>query len=163
MSSHIRKRKFNKWIILPILGSAILVVMLGIVVSGFWYKSQCNKIYDEINASVVKSGMKIYAEYDERKVEISRPNINYVINSITNRMVLFTSADKMPQTEPVILQFGDELLMEVYPNEGYGVFVKHATDKKTNYYLIENTCNFNNLKKMVSLDEWSYPNILVGN
>lgn len=163
MSNPVRKRKVNKWIILPALGCIILIVMLGTVIGGFWYKRQCSIVYDEVNASIVKSGMKLYAEYDEQKVEISRPNINYIINSVTNRMVLFASADKKPQTEPIILEFGEELSMEIYPSDGYEVFVKHATDKKTKYYLIKNTCNFDNLRKMVSLDEWSYPNMLVEN
>lgn len=162
MNNPVRKRKVNKWMILPIIGCIVLVTMLGTVISGFWYKRQCSIVYDEVNSSVVKSGMKIYAKYDEQKVEISRPNINYIINSVTDRMILFTSADKTPQTEPIILEFGEELSMEIYPSDGYQVFVKHATTgEKAKYYLIKNTCNFNNLKKMVSLDEWSYPNILV--
>ena len=158
-----RKRQFNKSILFPVIGIGLLLAMIGVVVSGFWYQRQCSIIYDEVNASVVKSGMKIYAEYDGQKVEISRPNINYVINAITDRLVSFTSEDKTPEEEPVILAFGEELLMEIYPAEDYNVFVRHTADDKTKHYIIKGTCNFNNLKKMVSLDQWSYPNILVEN
>lgn len=149
-------------VIFAIVGITILVSLIGVVVAGFWYKRKCSIIYDEVNASVVKSGMIIHAEYSGQKVLISQPNINYIINSVTDRMVKFASVDDMPkEVEPVILQFGEELLMEVYPAEGYDVFVKHANKNKTKYYFINETCNFNNLKKMVSLDQWTYPNISI--
>lgn len=161
MSNPKRRKKSAIKIILAIVGGMMLVAMIGVIVSGIWYKRQCNIIYDEVNSSVVSSGMKIYAEYEGEGVEISKANINNIINSVTDRMVLFTSADKMPDEEPVILRFANELSMEIYPANGYEVFVKHITESKTRYYYIENTCNFTNLKKMVSLDQWSYPNILV--
>ncbi len=94
-----------------------------------------------------------------RKVLISEANINPIIKSITDSMVVFASADDIPNEDPVILEFGDLLLMEIYPAEGYEVFVKHVRKNKAKYYYIKNTCNFNNLKKMVSLDQWSNPNI----
>lgn len=163
MSKPRRKIRISKVFIMATLGSAFVCVLVGVVVAGLWFKRQCNIVYDEVNSSVVKSGMKIHAEYDEVEVEISRSNINSVINSVTSRMVYFSSASKMPQAEPVILRFGDELLMEIYPDEGYGVFVKHVTNARTKYYIIENTCNFNNLKRMISVEDWSYPNILINN
>lgn len=161
MNSSKNKRKLNKGNLVLITVTLLLVVMVGVVVRAFWYKRQCDIIYSEVNSSVVKSNMKIYTEYEGQKVEISQPNINRVINSVTNDLVLFTSAKEMPEEDPIVLEFGDELLMEIYPGEKYEVFVKHETDKKTRYYTIENTCNFKQLKQIISLDEWSYPNILI--
>lgn len=163
MSNSKKKRKPYKGSAITVIAIIILIVMAGVVGRAFWYKRQCDIIYSEVNSSVVRSGMKIYAEHKGQKVEISKPNINRVINSVTDRMVLFTSADEMPEEEPIILEFGDVLLMEIYPGERYDVFVKHATDEKTKYYIIKDTCNFDQLKKLVSLDEWSYPNILMEN
>ena len=155
------KRKVNKTIILIIVGSIILMAMVGTIVRIFWYKRKCDIIYNEVYASVVECDEKVFAEYGGQMVILSRPNLNYVLKSVTDRLVILSSADKMPTGDPVRLYFGDVLLMEVYQTEGYDVFVKHVIDKKTKYYIIDGTCNFKNLKKMVSLDEWSYPNFLV--
>lgn len=161
MNSIKSKRKLNKGNLVLISVIILLIVMVCVVVRGFWYKRQCDLIYNEVNTGVVRSGMKIYAEYEGQKVEIASPNINRVVNSVTNPLVLFTSVDKMPEAEPIILEFGDELRMEIYPGNNYEVFVKHVNDKKTKYYTIENTCSFKQLKKIISLDEWSHPNILI--
>ncbi len=155
-----RKIRFSKGMMFGAFFIIALIAMVGVVVGGILYKRQCDNVYDEVNASIVESGMKLYGEYNGQNVEISQQNINYIINSVTSRMVTFSSANKMPSVDPVILQFGDSLLMEVYPEEDYKVFIKHRTDKKTKYYYIDDTCNFSNLIKMVSVDEWSYPNIV---
>ena len=163
MSSPEWKRRINKGNILLVTGIIILLIMIGVVFRIFWYKRQCDIIYNEVNSSIVESEMKLYAEYMGQKVQISRPNINRIINSITDRLVYFTSEKEMPEEDPIVLEFGDVLFMEVYPAEGYEVFVKHSTDEKTEYYIIKNTCSFKQLKKMVSVDEWSSPNILIEN
>ena len=163
MSKSKKKIKFNKSILLIILGSIILIAMVGVIVSGFWYKRQCDIIYDEVNASVVECGMQVHGEYEGQRVLLSQPNLNYVMRSVTDKMVVLSSRDDIPdgEPEPVRLHFGEVLLMELYPGEGNKVFIRHFIDDKTKYYIIEDTCNFNNLKKMVSLDEWGYPNILL--
>lgn len=155
------KRKINRTIIFVVIGSIILIAMIGVVVSGFWYKRKCDIIYDEVNASVFECDEIVFGEYDGKKVILSQPNLNYVLRSITDRMVVFSSADEIPSESPVSLYFGDALLMEVYPGEDSQVFIKHSIGKKTKYYIIEETCNFKNLMKMVSIDEWSSPNLLV--
>jgi hypothetical protein len=137
--------------------------MIVIIFEGFWYKRRCDIINEEINASVLKSGMKIYAEYQNQRVEISQANINRVINSVTDRLVYFSSKDEMPEAEPIVLEFGNVMSLEIYPDEGYDVFVKNSSDKGTKYYIIKETCSFKQLRKMVSVDEWAYPNILTEN
>ena len=163
MSNSKKKRKIYKGSVITAIAIIVLIVMAGVVIRAFWYKRQCDIVYSEVNSSFVKSGMKIYAEYNGQKVEISQPNINRVINSVTDRMVLFTSEKEMPEGEPIILEFGDVLLMEIYQGERYDVFVKHKTDEDAKYYIIKDTCNFQQLRKMISLDEWAYPNILMEN
>lgn len=159
--SKTKRRKVNKTIILIVVGSIIFMAMVGTVVRMLWYKRKCDIIYNEVNASVVECDEIVYGEYGGQKVMLSRPNLNYVLKSVTDRLVVLSSADKMPSGDPVSLYFGEVLLMEIYKGEGYDVFVKHVIDNKTKYYIIDGTCNFKNLKKMVSLDEWSYPNFLV--
>lgn len=161
MSNRGSIRKFIKANLFPVFGIVILITMIAVVYRFFWYKRQCDIIYNEVNSSVVECGMKVHAKYQGQKVEISQANINRVINSVTDRLVYFASADEMPQKEPIILEFGDILLMEIYPATGYEVFVKHQTQDKTSYYIIKDTCNFDQLRKVVSVDEWSSPNILI--
>lgn len=163
MSKSKKKIKFNKSMLMIAVGSIIIFAMVGVIVSGFWYKRQCDIIYDEVNVSVVECGLQVHGEYDGQIVLLSQPNLNYVIRSVTDKMVVLSSHDEIPEgePEPVRLHFGDVLLMEIYPGEGNKVFVRHYIDNKAKYYIIDGTCNFKNLKKMVSLDEWSYPNYLV--
>jgi len=163
LSNNAKKYKISKTMVLAIVGSMMLVAMVGLIIRIFWYKRQCDIIYAEVNASVVECGEEVYGEYDGQMVLLSQANLSYVLRSVTDKMVVISSRDEIPEgePEPVRLHFGDVLLMEVYPGEDNKVFIKHSINKTTKYYVIDGTCNFNNLKKMVSIDEWSYPNYLV--
>ncbi len=156
-----KARRFDKGKFLMILGPVILVIMIGGVISAIWYVRQCNLIYNQVIDCVGNKDITMYGEYDGQLVEISPENQYPIWNTITKKMVTFTSADKMPDKKPVIIRFDDILEMEIYPTESRDLFVKHVKDKKIRYYYITDARDFSYLKKMVSLDGWSAPNIIV--
>lgn len=150
----------NKWIIMIVLMTVILLGMIGFIVSSLWYSHQCNMIYNQVTDCVGDKAVTIYGEYNGQMVEIAYENRNSIWDTITDKMVVFTSANKMPAQQPVIIRFDDYMKIEVYPTESKDLFVKHLTGKTIKYYYIKNACDFTYLQKMVSLEGWNVPNMI---
>jgi hypothetical protein len=156
-----RRFSLDKGKVLLILAPVILVGMIGAIVSALWYVRQCNVNYQQVIGCIGNNEITMYGEYDGQIVEISYENRHPIGNTITEKMVTFTSADKMPAETPVIIRFDDILEMDIYPTKSKDLFVKHVTDKKIKYYYIKDACDFSYLKKMVSFEGWCVPNIIV--
>lgn len=150
----------NKWAILIVLGIIMFFGVIGFIARACWYVYQCNSIYNQVTGCTGDNDITIYGEYDGQTVKVAYGNRTSIWDTVTEKMVTFTSADKMPAQQPVILRFEDKLKMEIYPAEGKDLFVKHITDKETKYYIIKNACDFSYLKKMVSIEGWNVPNMI---
>lgn len=156
-----RRFHLSKGTFLMILAPVILFAMIGAIGSALWYAHQCNLNYNQVIDCIGHNEITMYGEYDGQIVEISYENRHPIGNTIAEKMVTFTSADKMPAKKPVIIRFDDILEMDIYPTENKDLFVKHVMDKKIKYYYIKDACDFSYLKKMVSLEGWCAPNIIV--
>lgn len=155
-----RRFLLNKWIVLYILVAVIFAGMLIFIVSSLWYSRQCSLIYNQVTNCVGNYDIAMYGEYDGQIVEIARENRNPIWDSITDKMVVFTTADQMPAEQPVIVRFDDILKMEIYPTDSKDLFVKYEKGGTVKYYFVKNTSYFSYLLKMVSKDGWLAPNIV---
>lgn len=153
--------RFNKWICLSITGILVFVVIIFFIVRALMFSYQCNVIYNQVSAHIGNNDLVMYGEYDGQIVEISYENRFPIWDTVSDKMVEFTTVDRLPDMKPVILRFEDGFLMELYPTDSKDLFVKHVTNDKVRYYYINNTNYFEYLVKMVSLEGWSVTNKVI--
>lgn len=155
--------KNNKWLILSILGISIFLLTIVFIVKALMFSYQCNVIYNQVSTHSGNNDLAMYGEYDGEIVEIAYENRFPIWDTISDKMVEFTSANKTPAEKPVILSFEDGFLMELYPTDSKNLFVKQVNNDKVKYYYIKDTNYFDYLIKMVSLDGWYVANKSVSN
>ncbi|MFT4144701.1 MAG: hypothetical protein QM644_09620 [Mobilitalea sp.] len=155
--------KFNKWIVLSMLGISVFILIIAFIVRALMFSYQCNEIYYQVSTHAGNNDLVMYGEYDNQIVEIAYENRFPIWDTVSDKMVEFTSADKTPDDKPVTLRFEDGFSMEVYPTDSKDLFVKHVIKDKIKYYYIKNTNYFDYLVKMVSPDGWSAANLSVSN
>lgn len=148
----------NKWVILSILGISVFLVIIAFIVKALMFSYQCNVIYNQVSVHAGNNELTMYGEYDGAIVEITYENRFPIWDTVSDKMVEFTSADKTPDEKPVTLCFEDGFLMELYPTDSKDLFVKHVNNDKVKYYYIKNTNYFDYLVKMVSLEGWYVAN-----
>lgn len=153
----------NKWVILSIFGISLLLIIIVFIVRALMFSYQCNIIYNQVSAHAGNNDLAMHGEYNGEIVEITYENRFPIWDTVSDKMVEFTSADKMPDEKPVTLSFEDGFLMELYPTDSKDLFVKHVNNDKVKYYYIKNTNYFDYLVKMVSLEGWSVANKSVNN
>lgn len=153
-----KKIRLEIWKIMIFLVVALLIAGFGIIYGSIRQKLKIERIYNQITECVGTREVTMYGEYNDQTVKIALDNRGPIWEYLTDKNIKFSTADYMPSVEPIIVQFGDKLEMDVYPMEDYKVFVKHMEGKKVIYYIIDGTCNFSNLEKMVSLEGWYAPN-----
>jgi hypothetical protein len=137
---------------------ALIIAGLSIVYVAFQHKLKINAVFNQVTKYVGNPDNTMFGEYNGQTVKIAHENRDVIWNSVTDKNIKFSTSDKMPAEEPIIIQFGDKLELDIYPMEDYDVFVKHISENKVKYYIIEGTCNFSHLKRMVSLEGWYVPN-----
>lgn len=153
----------NKWVILSILGISVFLVIIAFIVRALMFSYQCNIIYNQVSAHIGNNDLVMYGEYNGEIVEVTYENRFPIWDTVSDKMVEFTSSDKTPEEKPVTLHFEDGFLMELYPTDSKDLFVKHVNNDKVEYYYIKNTNYFDYLVKMVSLEGWSVANKSVNN
>lgn len=152
--------KLSPWMIVAIIVTVLLVGGSSIVINGLRYKSKAGRIYNNITACVGNRDVTMFGNYNGETVKIAYENRDVIWNAITDKNIVFTTAEEMPAEEPITIRFDRKLEMEFYPMEGYNVFVKYIDGDKIEHYIIEGTCSLTQLKKMISLEGWYAPNTL---
>lgn len=153
-----RTFRLELWKVAIFLVVALLITGFVLIYGSIRHKLKIERIYNQITECVGTREITMYGEYNDQTVKISLENRGPIWEYLTDRNIEFTTIDDMPDVEPIIVQFDDKLEMDIYPMEDYKVFVKHVDGKKVIYYIIDGTCNFTNLKRMVSLEGWYAPN-----
>lgn len=152
--------KLSPGMIILIIIVILLIVGSGVIFKGFQYKMKVGGIFNNITACVGDRDTAMFGSFKGDTVKIAYENRDVIWNAITDKNIVFTTVEDMPAKEPITIRFDRKLEMEIYPMEGYDVFVKYIDGDKTQHYIIEGTCSFTQLERMISLDGWYAPNTL---
>lgn len=152
--------KLSPWMIVVIIITVLLIGGSGVIVNGLRYKSKAGTIFNQITAYVGNRDITMFGEYKGVTVKVAYENRDVIWNAITDKNIVFTTAEEMPAEEPITIRFDRKMEIEFYPMEGYDVFVKYMDGDKIEHYIIEGTCNLTQLEKMISQEGWYAPNTL---
>jgi hypothetical protein len=150
--------RIDLWKISILVMAVLLIVGFSIIFVFVRHKLKVNSVFNQVTDCVGNPDMTMFGDYNGQTVKIAYENRDVIWNAITDKNIIFSSADKIPATDPIIIKFGDELELDIYQMEDFNVFVRHMSGEKVYYYIIKGTCNFFNLEKMVSLEGWYTPN-----
>lgn len=150
--------RFDIWKVVILFVVVLFIVGFGIIYGSLSKKLKIEAVFNQVTNYAGNPDVTMYGEYKGQTVKIAHDNREVIWNAVTDKNIIFSTADDMPATEPIIILFDDKLELDIYSMADYQVFVRQITGKEEKYYIIDGTCNFSFLERMVSLEGWYAPN-----